>query len=356
MNAVQLKKEPLYMQLKQKLINLISTEDLTMLPQERAMVKLYGVSRITVRKAVMELTKEGIVSPVQGRGTMVTKNAPLSHKELGVIAGSNSWYVENLFSAAMEESKKLKYNINTIVLNKHNNNVALPSSNSLFSLLIATRKLNGLLLTGKLPGPSMEHLIKKKVPMAVFGIKLKKYDLPCVRLEFERPVEKMTEKLIAADFKRIAFIAISPKTEKEDDAIGDHYYFKKSYNHIIKKYNLPKYNFPERGKDTVESTMNKFYSLPPQKRPNVFVVRFYGNSMSVKDFLADKKDWNPLLVACHEESDGLIKNNYREMIKLSLQSLVEIIENPGKKIKDKTLPIEIILNDNALKNKKRNFK
>jgi len=64
---------PLYYQLKEYLLQEISTHYQTgdMLPSEGEIEKEYGVSRITVRKAIEELSREGIVIKKQGKGTFV---------------------------------------------------------------------------------------------------------------------------------------------------------------------------------------------------------------------------------------------------------------------------------------------
>jgi len=64
---------PLYYQLKEYLLKEIGDQyhpgDL--LPSEAEIEKRYGVSRITVRKAIEELSREGIVIKKQGKGTFV---------------------------------------------------------------------------------------------------------------------------------------------------------------------------------------------------------------------------------------------------------------------------------------------
>lgn len=65
---------PLYMQLKQAI-----TEDINKgvytpgekLPIETDLCDIYGVSRITVRKAVLDLVEEGLLIRQQGKGTFV---------------------------------------------------------------------------------------------------------------------------------------------------------------------------------------------------------------------------------------------------------------------------------------------
>ena len=67
--------KPLYEQLMQKIKNSISNGELqvgTRIPAEQEMCSSYGVSRITVRKAITELEKQGILEKKQGKGTFVT--------------------------------------------------------------------------------------------------------------------------------------------------------------------------------------------------------------------------------------------------------------------------------------------
>ncbi|MEI9902886.1 MAG: GntR family transcriptional regulator [Asticcacaulis sp.] len=67
-------KVPLYVELYGQLRRFIEdAQDLAMLPPERTLASAYGVSRITVRKALQELKSDGLVSSRQGRGYMVIR-------------------------------------------------------------------------------------------------------------------------------------------------------------------------------------------------------------------------------------------------------------------------------------------
>ena len=44
------------------------------IPSELMLQQRYGVSRITVRKAVVELVKEGSLTKIQGKGTFISRN------------------------------------------------------------------------------------------------------------------------------------------------------------------------------------------------------------------------------------------------------------------------------------------
>ncbi|MDO5601766.1 MAG: GntR family transcriptional regulator [Oscillospiraceae bacterium] len=69
-------KRPIYLQLKEKLFDRISSQEWKpgdCLPSERALCEEYTLSRMTVRQAVAELEREGVVTRVQGKGTFVAK-------------------------------------------------------------------------------------------------------------------------------------------------------------------------------------------------------------------------------------------------------------------------------------------
>lgn len=68
--------EPMYVQIKEVLKQRILDGDYAVneqLPSESEMMKVFGVSRITVRQAVRELHTEGLVFSAQGKGTFVSR-------------------------------------------------------------------------------------------------------------------------------------------------------------------------------------------------------------------------------------------------------------------------------------------
>jgi GntR family transcriptional regulator len=108
-------KLPLYKQLKKTLLEYIekNLSEGEVLPIESEIEKLYGVSRITVRRTIEELVKDGIVSKTQGRGTFVESKKVV--QKAGTIT---SWTEEmtskgkvikttNLIMSEIEPSKKL---------------------------------------------------------------------------------------------------------------------------------------------------------------------------------------------------------------------------------------------------------
>jgi len=72
----------LYYQLREELARKILSNEWTpgqRIPSEAELCRIYNVSRITVRKAVEELTRSGKLTKQQGKGTFVT-NISLEHK------------------------------------------------------------------------------------------------------------------------------------------------------------------------------------------------------------------------------------------------------------------------------------
>ncbi len=71
--------EPLYLQLVRKIRNEVESGEYTpgqRLPSEQEMCALYGVSRITVRKALEKLNEEDVLERKQGKGTFVSVSGP----------------------------------------------------------------------------------------------------------------------------------------------------------------------------------------------------------------------------------------------------------------------------------------
>jgi len=90
-------KQPLYQQLKDRIRESISSGELKAghtLPDERSFALELGLSRMTVRRAIVELTDEGLFERIPGRGTFVKRlgamdtllNAPQRIGMIGVIA------------------------------------------------------------------------------------------------------------------------------------------------------------------------------------------------------------------------------------------------------------------------------
>ncbi|PRX30475.1 GntR family transcriptional regulator [Orenia metallireducens] len=88
---------PLYYQLKEILEDMIENNILEPgdpIPTERELSEMHSISRMTVRKAIMDLVNEGLVYREQGRGTFVTDTESKLKYQLSKLKG---------FTKVMEE-------------------------------------------------------------------------------------------------------------------------------------------------------------------------------------------------------------------------------------------------------------
>ncbi|MCF6196487.1 MAG: GntR family transcriptional regulator [Emcibacter sp.] len=69
----------------------------SLIPTEKELEKMFDVSRITVKRALDELAKEGLVARQRGRGTTVTFNNPVSHS-----SGNMAGLIEDMQTIAKE--------------------------------------------------------------------------------------------------------------------------------------------------------------------------------------------------------------------------------------------------------------
>lgn len=68
--------EPLYYQIRENIRAMISSNAYppnSMIPTEAELCQIYGVSRITVRRAILDLVKEGLLTRGKGKGTFVSE-------------------------------------------------------------------------------------------------------------------------------------------------------------------------------------------------------------------------------------------------------------------------------------------
>ncbi|WP_345533237.1 GntR family transcriptional regulator [Viridibacterium curvum] len=80
--------QPMYAQIKEELRARILDGRYTpheRLPSESELIALFGVSRITVRQALGDLQREGLLFKIHGKGTYVSK--PKTFQELGQLEG-----------------------------------------------------------------------------------------------------------------------------------------------------------------------------------------------------------------------------------------------------------------------------
>lgn len=102
--------KPLYMQIKEKIeheINSGRLEPNHQIPSERELCEKYNVSRITVRQAIAEAEKDGLIYKIQGKGTFVKE--PVINQGLDKLTS----FSKTLFTKGLKGRSEI-INIETI--------------------------------------------------------------------------------------------------------------------------------------------------------------------------------------------------------------------------------------------------
>lgn len=96
--------EPLYYQIREDIREKINSKQYppnSMIPTEAELCEYYGVSRVTVRRAILDLVQEGLLNRGKGKGTFVSENYGLTE-----VNGVQS-FTQELLGLNMRPSAKL---------------------------------------------------------------------------------------------------------------------------------------------------------------------------------------------------------------------------------------------------------
>lgn len=163
-------KAPLHQQLREMirsriLSGQIGTGDL--LPPEIELAQVYGVSRTTIRRALLDLTQEGLLYRVPGQGTRVQRKRSSALKAVALICPFMHWYMLDVIDGI--ESVVKSQGLELVVRNSGKNaEVEAQQINELLEMSVA-----GIVLWPKTPefdsSPSsaVSRLQDGSVPMVV---------------------------------------------------------------------------------------------------------------------------------------------------------------------------------------------
>lgn len=345
------KSEPLYLQLRNKLMGFISEKNPAMLPDERSIAEFYNVSRITVRKALSELEEQGVVERVQGRGTLVLKGAAAASTDLVVLAGMMDEYIRNIFATAVDEASLTGFNLNTLAVNADEDDIAMPSSNSLLNCLVESNKMASLLLLSRISENSIRYLLAKKVPLLTCMFKYKNFDIPAVLDDFEKMIDGIFEVLVAAGINRIAIAISHCLEESEDPAAGVFHNASASYCKAVKKYGIAEYPLPAKGTCSINQIVEAFSVLPASKRPQVIISPFINDSIAVSRFLAGHPDWKILHIKNDVGVSGIprVWTNEHSVIREAVRLAAKRAERPEESFPDILIPASFSIPAGSIK-------
>ena len=203
------KKETLYAKVYNDIISKIKSGELKVgekLPKEIELTKIYGVSRITVARALKDLAESNLIYRVKKSGTFV--NGKLNHSTPLIIPTILPF--EGDFNDIMTgiQNTALTYNVFTPFYNTRNN--AERERSFLKELLSSS--LDGLIVYPCMSFHNLDlyaAILTKKIPIVCIDRPIEGIETPLVTSTNADSMCGIVDKLAAKGHKRIGFFSIS---------------------------------------------------------------------------------------------------------------------------------------------------
>ncbi len=286
------KTEPLYEKVEHQLLAYIASEKPKVLPGEKDLIKLFTVSRNTIRHAVQNLTRAGVLKPLRGRGTLVMKYSIDKPKDIGVICtdsiDTNSPWIASIMSTLKHRAHAKGYHLNLFFCHDYSIDEL---NDSAYSFLINSNRLAGLVLLSALKGEEIEHLIKIGLPFVTFDLRYTHFKHAAVLIDYIGTISQVIDHYISLGKTRFGITAQSCDfyeigTQGINELIIEH------WNELIAEKKLPlvKYDF---NLNTAEQ-IKLFSALPDSKRPEVIISPYTIYAPIVDETLAKISDFNPI--------------------------------------------------------------
>jgi len=172
------------------------------LPTERSLSTQYGVSRLTVRKAIDKLVNESKVRRIQGAGNMVLVKTEESSGDLVVLAFSGNYgnkmqqpFVEMLLQDFNDQCKRKGYNLLYVSLKKEE---------SEDQLLLDKSRVKGIVFASEIDKKFISAALHANIPVVLLSNRHP--DVICINPNNQEGCFAATEHLIKKGAKKIGFI------------------------------------------------------------------------------------------------------------------------------------------------------
>lgn len=293
-------KIPLYQKIQKELIDYIEENKSSVLPKESELMKLFEVSRNTLRRAVSELTNEGILKPVQGCGTLVVKYAGLEKQDIGVVLTDDLKLTDPWVAAIMDgmrdELTSLGYNLHLFMCHEYS---ISPSSNSVFSHLLSTHRLLGVVLLSSLTVEEIEFFTKNKLNFVSAGFRYADIKHPFVDYDFYGTYSRILEHYYNKGLRKFACVGEASRDVDTDPCLGMYHYIKDAFIDFSKSKGL-EYN-PVNYNTSVGEQLAELY----QEKPEVVIVPSWSARDEVESFIEKCPDWQPVLMMVYFSNEKI---------------------------------------------------
>lgn len=237
-NMITLSKEspvPLYVQLEELIENQILTGSVKSngsLPSERQLCEIYGVSHITVRLALAELSKNGFLVRVPGKGTFVADRVSYqttADVSLGLVIP------ESPDNASSPFTSEIILGIKKITNEKNYRLLIYTGKEKSYHNLLTNQSVKGLILTDpQIKDLRIRELRQKRFPLVVIG-RPDYQTLYCVDSDNPWIGYCLTEHLIKSGYQRIGFINGPAGYTVSQDRLAGYRKALRKYGFAVKK-------------------------------------------------------------------------------------------------------------------------
>lgn len=274
--------QPKYIQVKEEILEKIRKKifpDSSFLPPEGELVKIFKVSRNTVRTAVKSLREEGIVSSSQGKQSRIDEEKIPAEKKLGHLAWLDTEYIGNE-GVYFEIFKHMTHCAAERGLSLDYINLSFESSDGNFVRNIGS--YTGIIITGrivrnKISDELFELLSSMENVVAIDSVN----GLPArliIGTDNRKGSETAVRYLAERGRKKVAFLGISPSFYSYQPFAER----LEGYRDAVKKYSLNS----DKDLAIISDEIKNFYDVKPiirnvlKKHPDVDAF------LTVTDFIA----------------------------------------------------------------------
>lgn len=185
------------------------------LPTEQRLAELYGVSRLTVRQAISQLSAEGIIRSVQGKGSFINSQSRVADTGLKTIHVLASSFHENPESDAFLTPLLLQLCHHATRRGLGMTMSILPRHQSLKDFLrkegLPPTFAKGVVIANVSFSPvELEQLTSARIPFAILPLHNTDQNLPTVGTDDRQGIEQCLEAMLRCKHRRIAMMCIQP--------------------------------------------------------------------------------------------------------------------------------------------------
>jgi len=287
---------PLYEKVKEQLLTYIEAEKPKVLPCEKDLIKLFCVSRNTVRHAVQDLSNSGVLKPIQGRGTIVLKYAEDKLCDIGVVCTDSldvtEPWIASMIKCLREEAHAAGYHLNLFFCHDYSIN---STNNSAYSYLVNSGKLVGLILLSVLKSADVKHLKSINLPFVTVDFEYRTFEHAASLSNVMELISNSIDKYVSTGIQNFGVVAkcIGVLNEtKCQGGIND--LIIENWESILNEKNLP---VPGGDfKQDIADQVRIMHALPPAQRPQVIFSPYIAHNQEVATTLLEFPDWNPIHV------------------------------------------------------------